>query len=150
MKNLDEHFMGEALFEARKASPEDTAPNPRVGCVITHEDKIIARGYHHRDGEAHAEREALSNLQHPMPKNAKLYVTLEPCSTIGRTGACCEAIIQSGVKEVIIGAIDPNPKHRGRSIKILQEAKIEVRCGVLEKECEALNPEFNRRMSELS
>jgi diaminohydroxyphosphoribosylaminopyrimidine deaminase/5-amino-6-(5-phosphoribosylamino)uracil reductase len=82
----------------------------------------------------------------PVPKGAKLYVTLEPCSTQGNTGACCDAIISSGILEVFIGTIDPNPIHNGKGISILREAKIKVHTHLLAEECEALNPIFNKSM----
>lgn len=146
MLTIHEHFMQEAIYEAQRADAIDTHPNPRVGCIITHNDKIIARGYHKRDGEAHAEIDALRNLTNPLPQGATIYVTLEPCSTHGRTGACCEAIVRAGLKKVYIGSIDPNPKHKGNGINILRESGIMVIDGVLNDLCKELNPEFNRRM----
>ena len=91
----------------------------------------------------HAEVECLKGSR-KVAKNATLYVTLEPCSTKGRTGACTDEIIRAGIKSVVIGATDPNPRHRGRGIEILQNAGIEFRSGVIAQECAALNEAFNK------
>lgn len=135
--------MRAALAEAAKGVGQ-TSPNPAVGAVIGVADQIIARGYHRRAGAPHAEIECMANVRGPMPAGAAMYVTLEPCSTTGRTGPCTDAIIRSGVKTVIIGAIDPNPRHAGRGIELLRAAGITVRANVLAKECEALNMPFNK------
>lgn len=122
-----------------------TSPNPIVGAVLVKNGKIIGRGWHRRAGESHAEIEALRDAQkrgHPA-KDATLYVTLEPCSTHGRTPPCTEAIIAAGIKRVVVGATDPNPKHAGRGFKFLQRAGIEVVYGVLSDECAKLNESFN-------
>ena len=105
-----------------------TSPNPMVGAVLVKGGKIIGRGWHRRAGEAHAEVEALRDAhQHRRnPKGATLYVTLEPCCTHGRTPPCSEAIIAAGIRRVVIGAIDPNPKHAGQGLKILQRAGLAV------------------------
>ena len=107
-----------------------TSPNPMVGAVLVKRGKIIGRGWHRQAGGAHAEIEALRDtvkLGHS-PKAATLYVTLEPCCTHGRTPPCTEAIIAAGVKRVVIGATDPNPKHAGKGLQLLQQAGIEVDC----------------------
>jgi diaminohydroxyphosphoribosylaminopyrimidine deaminase/5-amino-6-(5-phosphoribosylamino)uracil reductase len=107
--------------------------------------KIIGRGWHRRAGLPHAEIEALRDAQkrgHP-PRGATLYVTLEPCCTHGRTPPCTEAIIAAGIKKVIIGATDPNPKHSGKAFTILRHAGIKVVHGVLNNECVKLNESFN-------
>jgi diaminohydroxyphosphoribosylaminopyrimidine deaminase/5-amino-6-(5-phosphoribosylamino)uracil reductase len=93
---------------------------------------------------AHAEIACLRRFKNGVPKNAVLYVTLEPCSTIGRTGSCTEAIIRSGVRHVVIGASDPNPQHAGRGLEILKKAGLEVRSGVLADDCSALNEAYNK------
>ncbi len=107
--------------------------------------KIIGRGWHRRAGLSHAEIEALRDAQKRghNPKGAILYVTLEPCCTHGRTPPCTDAIIAAGIKRVVIGATDPNPKHAGKGFKILWRAGIEVVCGVLADECARLNEAFN-------
>jgi diaminohydroxyphosphoribosylaminopyrimidine deaminase/5-amino-6-(5-phosphoribosylamino)uracil reductase len=139
-----EAFMREALEEAAKGAGH-TSPNPAVGAVIVREGKIIARGWHRKAGLPHAEIEAISALKKPgLARGAELYVTLEPCSTHGRTPPCCEAIIAHGFAKVLIGAVDPNPLHAGRGVELLREAGIEVKSGVLSAECTALNRAFNR------
>ena len=105
-----------------------TSPNPMVGAVLVKGGKIIGRGWHRHAGGPHAEIEALRDARKHghKPKGATLYVTLEPCCTQGHTPPCTDAIIAAGIKRVIIGATDPNPKHSGRAFKILQRAGIEV------------------------
>ena len=140
----DEKFMRAALREAAKGLGH-TSPNPAVGAVIVRGGKIIARGWHRRAGEAHAEIEAIRALKKPaLARGAAIYVTLEPCSTHGRTPPCCDAIRVAGFSRVVIGAIDPNPKHAGRGVKVLRAAKIDVTTGVLGDECAALNRAFNK------
>jgi diaminohydroxyphosphoribosylaminopyrimidine deaminase / 5-amino-6-(5-phosphoribosylamino)uracil reductase len=139
----DEQFMRSALAEARKSLGR-TSPNPAVGAVLVVRNRIVARGHHRQAGAAHAEIECLRNFGRKVPDKATLYVTLEPCSTSGRTGACTEEIVRAGLKSVAIGAIDPNPRHRGRGIEILSNAGIEVRSGVLADECAQLNEAFNK------
>jgi len=112
-----------------------TAPNPPVGAVLVKDGRELARGWHRRVGEAHAEREALAKLSTGEAEGATAYVTLEPCSTEGRTGACVDALIQAGVKRVVYGARDPNPDHQGGADARLREAGIEVESGILEGEC---------------
>ncbi len=105
-----------------------TSPNPMVGAVLVKGGQIIGRGWHRRAGLPHAEIEALHNAQKHgyNSKGATLYVTLEPCSTHGRTPPCTDAIIAAGIKRVVIGTRDPNPKHSGRAFTILRLAGIEV------------------------
>jgi len=105
-----------------------TSPNPLVGAVLVKGGRIIGRGWHRRAGRPHAEIEALNDAQRrgANPQAATLYVTLEPCCTCGRTPPCTAAIIAAGVRRVVVGAIDPNPKHAGRAFKILRRAGIEV------------------------
>ncbi len=142
-----EQFMRAAIAEALKAKGQ-TGDNPIVGAVIVEDGKIAARGCHKFFGGPHAEVEALRAWnQEPGTKNqVALYVTLEPCCTVGKTGKCTDAILASGIKKVVVGAIDPNPKHQGQGISILKQAGVEVITGILEKECMELNPEFNKRM----
>jgi diaminohydroxyphosphoribosylaminopyrimidine deaminase/5-amino-6-(5-phosphoribosylamino)uracil reductase len=140
----DEKFMRAALIEAERGCGH-TSPNPAVGAVIVRGGRIVARGFHRRAGEAHAEIEALGALKNPaQARGATLYVTLEPCSTHGRTPPCCDAIVRAGLGRVVIGAIDPNPRHAGRGIEILRAAGISVETGVLGVECTALNRAFNK------
>ena len=135
--------MREALREARK-SVGQTSPNPAVGAVLVVRNKIVSRGHHRRAGLPHAEIECLHRFKRTVPRGAVLYITLEPCSSVGRTGACTDAIVRAGVRSVVIGATDPNPRHRGRGVEILQNAGIEVRSGVLAEECARLNEAFNK------
>ena len=139
----DEIFMRAALREARRGLGQ-TSPNPAVGAVLVSGGKVIAKGHHRKAGAPHAEIECLGNLKKAVPKNAILYVTLEPCSTTGRTGPCTSAIIGAGVRRLVLGATDPNPVHAGRGIALLQRAGVAVRSGILEKECSALNEAFNK------
>jgi diaminohydroxyphosphoribosylaminopyrimidine deaminase/5-amino-6-(5-phosphoribosylamino)uracil reductase len=140
----DAQFMRLALRLARRGYGA-TSPNPMVGAVLVKGGKIIGRGWHRRAGLPHAEIEALRDAQKRghNPKGATLYVTLEPCCTHGRTPPCTEAIIAAGIKHVIVGTTDPNPKHAGKGFKILRRAGIEVVHGVWAGECERLNENFN-------
>ena len=141
--NYDERFMRAALTEARKGFGL-TSPNPAVGAVLVTKNKIVARGHHRRAGLPHAEIECLAQFGRKVPAHASLYVTLEPCSTRGRTGPCTTTIIESGVQTVVIGALDPNPKHSGRGIDLLRKAGLDVRVGVLSAACAELNESFNK------
>ncbi len=120
-----------------------THPNPMVGAVIVEDGHIVAEGATAPDGGPHAERLALLARGKPPRPGATMYVTLEPCSTQGRTGACTEAIIGSGIKQVVVGAADPNPAHAGHGFEVLRAAGVEVVTGVLERECTELNLIFN-------
>lgn len=135
--------MRAALAEAKRGFGL-TSPNPAVGAVLVLNGKIVTKGHHKRAGWPHAEIECLHALKKPVPKQAALYVTLEPCSTIGRTGACTRAIIDAGVRHLIIGETDPNPKHAGHGIELLKKAGVDVKVGVLARECSALNEAFNK------
>jgi len=105
-----------------------TSPNPMVGAVLVKGGQIIGRGWHRSAGLPHAEIEALRDAQKRghSPRDATLYVTLEPCCTHGRTPPCTEAIIAAGIKRAVIGATDPNPRHAGKGFRILRRAGIEV------------------------
>lgn len=140
----DEKFMREAIGLAMKAEGL-TSPNPIVGAVIVEKGCVVGRGFHRKGGGPHAEIEALRNVGRKLSE-ATIYVTLEPCSTTGKTPPCTDAILDARLRRVVIGAVDPNPLHSGKGIQILKKSGIEVTLGVLEKECEALNPEFNARM----
>jgi diaminohydroxyphosphoribosylaminopyrimidine deaminase/5-amino-6-(5-phosphoribosylamino)uracil reductase len=113
--------------------------------VIVRGGRVVARGYHHRAGLPHAEIEALHALpRQSLARGATLYVTLEPCSTHGRTPPCTSAIIEAGFARVVVGTVDPNPRHAGRGLELLRAHGIEVRAGVLERECHELNAPFNK------
>lgn len=139
---LDRDYMSRALELARRAWGQ-THPNPMVGAVIVEDGGIVAEGWHSQAGAAHAEVEALRALARAPKAGATIYVTLEPCSTCGRTGACTDAIIESGIRRVVIGAIDPNPAHAGKGIEVLRAAGVEVLDGVLAEGCTDLNLIFN-------
>ena len=133
-----------ALSLARRAYGA-TSPNPMVGAVLLKNGRIIGRGWHHRAGLPHAEIEALNDARErgANPKGATLYVTLEPCSTQGRTPPCTDAILSAGIRRVVAGATDPNPRHSGRAFHILRHAGLAVTPGVLAADCERLNEAFN-------
>jgi len=123
-----------------------TAPNPRVGCVIVKDGSIIAEGWHQRAGQAHAEVNALAELNHLQAQGADCYITLEPCSHTGRTPPCAEALIRSGIKRAIIAMVDPNPLVAGQGVDKLRQAGIEVIVGILGQQAETLNRGFCQRM----
>lgn len=143
----DLRFMQRAIELAQEVSEDAVAPNPRVGAIIVEEGQIVSEGFHPYDGGPHAERVALEKLERPPKDGAEMFVTLEPCSTPGRTGSCCERIIKSGgIRRVVIGCLDPNPAHVGRAIALLESHGIEVVTGAADDACEALNPRFNALM----
>jgi diaminohydroxyphosphoribosylaminopyrimidine deaminase / 5-amino-6-(5-phosphoribosylamino)uracil reductase len=139
----DEKFMRIALNEAKKGLGQ-TSPNPAVGAVLVMDDRIVSQGHHREAGCAHAEIECLRDFGAPVPARATLYVTLEPCSTAGRTAPCTDAIIKARLKNVVIGATDLNPRHSGRGIVELRNSGVRVRDGVLAEECAQLNEAFNK------
>jgi len=139
----DEQFMRTALHEAQKALGQ-TSPNPAVGAVLVINNRIVAKGHHREAGRDHAEIECLRDFGAPVPAHASLYVTLEPCSTEGRTAPCTDAILQAGIKNVVVGAIDVNPRHSGKGIAQLRNAGVNVREGVLADECAHINEAFNK------
>jgi len=120
-----------------------TSPNPMVGALLVKSGQIIAEGYHHYCGGDHAEVNALKKAG-SKAKGATLYVTLEPCSHAGRTPPCTQAILQTGIKKVIVGAIDPNRVNNGKSLKMLRSKGIEVEQGLLADELTRMNEAFNR------
>jgi diaminohydroxyphosphoribosylaminopyrimidine deaminase/5-amino-6-(5-phosphoribosylamino)uracil reductase len=140
----DSQFMSLALRLARRGWGR-TSPNPMVGAVLIKNGKIIGQGWHRRAGGPHAEIEAIRDAQKRgfSVKGATLYVTLEPCSTRGRTPPCTEALIAAGIRRVVVGATDPNPKHAGRAFRILRRAGILVVRGAPARRCERLNEAFN-------
>ncbi len=118
------------------------APNPMVGCVIVYNDHIIAEGYHEQFGSAHAEPNAIKQVEDDLLKKSTLYVNLEPCSHFGKTPPCADLIISKGIKKVVVGNLDPNPLVAGKGIQKLKDAGIEVVQGILDKECRELNKRF--------
>ncbi len=140
----DERWMRLALREAERGVGH-TSPNPAVGAVIVRGGRVLARGFHRAAGQPHAEIEALRALKQPeQARGATIYVTLEPCSTHGRTPPCTEAILRAGLVRVVVGASDPNPRHAGGGLRLLATAGAAVRVGVLTGECQRLNRGFNR------
>ncbi len=135
--------MRAALKEAEKAQGQ-TSPNPVVGAVLVVDNRIVAKGHHRGAGREHAEIECLRNFGVPAPARATLYITLEPCSTVGRTAPCTDAILKAGVRKVVVGAVDVNPRHSGKGIAQLQNAGVKVREGILARECARLNEAFNK------
>lgn len=122
-----------------------TAPNPMVGAVLVHGERIIGEGYHRRYGEAHAEVACFQSVkgedQHLVTEST-LYVSLEPCAHFGKTPPCADLCIAKGVKKVVVGCRDPFTEVNGKGIEKLEAAGIEVEVGVLEKECISLNRRF--------
>ena len=142
--NTDETFMARAIELARKGR-FGAHPNPMVGAVLVKDGRITGEGAHLNYGGPHAEVNALKACRGGA-RGATLYVTLEPCTTYGKTPPCSAAVIKAGIKRVIIGASDPNPANGGKAAALLRRAGLEVRTGLLRKDCEALNPAFNKFM----
>lgn len=140
-----ESWMARAMTLARRGL-YTTDPNPRVGCVLVNDGRLVGEGWHRRAGEPHAEVHAL-RAAGQAARGATAYVTLEPCSHQGRTGPCAQALIDAGVTRVVAAMQDPNPQVAGRGLALLREAGIGVDVGLLEDEARALNPGFIARMS---
>jgi len=141
MKN-HEFYMKRAIYLAKRATGL-TKPNPMVGCVIVHEDKIIGEAWHHKAGKSHAEINAINSVfDKNLLKNSTLYVTLEPCSHHGKTPPCAEKISKIGIPKVVVGTLDPNEKVNGKGIQIIKNSNIEVITDILENECRELNKYF--------
>lgn len=140
--NKDEQFMQRAIDLAKIAGVNAT-PNPLVGAVIVHQDTIIGEGFHQQFGEAHAEVNAISQIENQeLLKESTIYITLEPCAHIGKTPPCAELLIQKQFKRVVIGTVDPFAKVAGKGIQLLENASISCTIGILEKECQELNKRF--------
>src|SRR4051812_40506857 len=130
-------------IELAKNGLGTTYPNPLVGSVIVHNDKIIGEGWHKKSGEAHAEVNAVNSVKDKsLLKEATIYVSLEPCSHFGKTPPCCDLIIANGIPNIVIGTIDSNSKVAGTGIEKLNEAGKNVTVGILEKQCRELNKRF--------
>lgn len=137
-----ELYMQRALELARKGL-RAVSPNPMVGCVIVHDEKIIGEGWHQRFGGHHAEVNAVESVEDKYLLNeTTVYVTLEPCSYHGKTPACSDLLIRNKVKKVVVASLDPNPKVSGAGVQALKEAGIEILSGVCEDESIALNRRF--------
>ena len=138
----DEKYITRCLELAKKGLGS-TAPNPMVGAVAVHNDKIIGEGYHRKYGGPHAEVHAINSVRDKsLLKYSTLYVSLEPCSHLGKTPPCTDLIIKSGIPKVVIGTIDPNSLVKGKGIEKLRSSGIEVKKNILIKECIELNKRF--------
>jgi len=140
----DYAYMNRALRLAERGL-YTTDPNPRVGCVIVRDGRIVGEGWHRRPGGPHAEIHAL-RAAGDKARGATVYVTLEPCCHQGRTPPCSDALLEAGVARVVAAMQDPNPHVAGKGLQQLQEAGIEVHSGLLEADAGALNPGFIQRM----
>ena len=145
MPRLHHYWMAEALRQARRGL-YSTPPNPRVGCVIVADDKLLASGWHGYTGGPHAEVNALQAAE--IPAGSHVYVTLEPCSHHGKTPPCVDALIEAKPARVIVAMQDPNPEVSGRGLEQLRAAGIEVEVGVLEAQARELNRGFIKRMQQ--
>ena len=132
--------MKRALHLAKKGQGR-TSPNPVVGAVLVKRGRVVGEGYHAKAGEAHAEIVALQKAGREA-RGSTLYINLEPCTHYGKTPPCVPAVIEAGVKRVVVGMVDPNPMVKGKGISTLRKAGIDVRVGTLEKECRTLNEAF--------
>lgn len=132
----DPDWMALALQEAIRGVGL-SSPNPSVGCVIIKDRRLLGRGAHLQAGQPHAEVIAIQNALSAGEdiQGATAYITLEPCCHIGRTAPCTDALIQAGIRRVVLGALDLNPRVNGGGVAILKSAGIEVTTGILEKEC---------------
>jgi diaminohydroxyphosphoribosylaminopyrimidine deaminase / 5-amino-6-(5-phosphoribosylamino)uracil reductase len=140
--NSHEFYMQLAIDNAM-AMKGQTDPNPLVGSVIVNDNRVVGIGAHLKAGEPHAEIHAL-RMAGDKARGGTIYVTLEPCSHYGRTGPCAIAIVEAGIKKVVIAALDPNPLVSGNGVKILKDAGIEVVTGVLEEKSRIMNEVFNK------
>lgn len=141
MQREDGHWMDRAIEEARKGIGR-TSPNPPVGAVVVKDGVELGSGWHRGAGLPHAEREALADARtrygEDAPRGATVYVTLEPCSTHGRTPPCTDGLIEAGVRRVVYGAVDPNPAHAGAADRLLEQAGIQVTKGIRREEASRL------------
>jgi diaminohydroxyphosphoribosylaminopyrimidine deaminase/5-amino-6-(5-phosphoribosylamino)uracil reductase len=145
MSDMDQHWMRHALRLAERGWGT-THPNPMVGCAIVKNDQIVSEGWHEVAGGAHAEKMAIQNSDSASLEGATLYVTLEPCSTVGRTGACVDLILKTGISRVVMATVDPNPLHQGKAVELLRSSGREVVVGCCEEEARRLNWIFNHQI----
>ncbi|ASF40958.1 bifunctional diaminohydroxyphosphoribosylaminopyrimidine deaminase/5-amino-6-(5-phosphoribosylamino)uracil reductase [Halobacillus halophilus] len=136
----DEQYMKTAIQMAGETVGQ-TSPNPSVGAIVIKDNELVGLGVHVKAGEAHAEVHALQ-MAGEKAKGAEIYVTLEPCSHYGKTPPCAKAIIDAGIKRVVIASHDPNPEVSGKGINMMREAGIEVETNVLTEEADRLNKDF--------
>jgi len=142
----DTEYMARAI-QLAKQGLFTTDPNPRVGCVLVKQGKIIGEGWHQISGEPHAEVHAL-RLAGDEAKGCTAYVTLEPCAHFGKTPPCAEALVDAGVDRVVFASVDPNPLVAGKGAKLLEKAGIQVESGLLSEQATALNPGFFSRFKQ--
>lgn len=140
----DRYFMMLAIEQAKRGL-YTTRPNPAVGCIVVQEGVVVGQGFHPQAGQPHAEVFALKDAG-TRTAGATAYVTLEPCSHTGRTPPCAQALIDAGIKRVVIAGLDPNPQVAGRGVALLKSANIDVTIGVLTTQAEALNRGFLKAM----
>src|SRR6476660_8439771 len=140
-----EKYMYRCL-ELAKLGAGNVATNPMVVAVLIYNDRIIGEGYHQKYGDAHAEpnciKQAVDNGHSDLIPRSTLYVSLEPCAHFGKTPPCADLIIAQRIPRVVIGCRDPFPLVNGKGMEKLMAAGVEVRCGVLEKECREINKRF--------
>jgi len=141
-KTVDEKFMARAIELAFRGLG-GVNPNPLVGAVVVKDGKIIGEGWHKKYGGPHAEVWALNEAGEEA-KGATIYVTLEPCSHQGKTPPCAKRIVEAGIKRCVIACVDPNPLVAGKGMKIIEEAGIDIKLGVLEKEAKDVNKILNQ------
>lgn len=146
--NKDELYI-KRTFDLARLGLGKVSPNPLVGCVIVHQDKIIGEGWHKRYGEAHAEVNAINSVvDKSLLPESTVYVNLEPCAHFGKTPPCADLLVSYGVKRVVIANIDTNPFVGGQGLQKLEEAGIAVTTGVLQKEGASLNKRFFSSLKE--
>ena len=132
---MNQQYMLQALEASRQALP-DCQPNPPVGCVLVKSDKVVSVGYTQKVGGNHAEVEALNHYDGDM-EGVTAYVTLEPCSFVGRTPACANTLVKAGVKHVVVAMLDPDPRNNGRGIAILEAHGVKVNVGLCQAQASA-------------
>lgn len=143
--NQDHIYMQRAIKLAQQGI-YTTKPNPNVGCVIVKNGTVVGEGFHPQAGQPHAEVFALRQAKHHA-QGATAYVTLEPCAHFGRTPPCAKALVEAGIKQVVIANLDPNPLVAGKGIRILQQADITVEHGLCDHDAKQLNLGFLKRMA---
>lgn len=132
---MNQQYMLQALEASHQALP-DCQPNPPVGCVLVKNDKVVSVGYTQKVGGNHAEVEALNHYEGDM-EGVTAYVTLEPCSFVGRTPACANTLVEAGVKHVVVAMLDPDPRNNGRGVAILESHGVKVDVGLCQAQASA-------------
>ena len=141
-----EIFFMEHAISLAKNGTYTASPNPLVGCVITEHNKILSEGYHFKTGLDHAEIIALKKLKKKVNKNMTMFINLEPCCHYGKTAPCAEAIIKSGIKNIYISILDPNPLVKGKGVKHLRSNGVSVKIGLCKDKARSLNKGYISRM----